>query len=123
MVLRFTLLKPFRQAPQFSQEEHPFSTLGGARKLYMAVTAGKCKWEPPRDASSTVEETMREEAGILQGKEQLLFVTTATLLFCRSWGALWGGIETRKFPKSSFCFIGNKLGFSWVGRTHKIPQL
>lgn len=64
--------------------------------MYVAVTAVKCKWEPPRDASSPVEETTREEAGILQGKEQLLFittvtllfVTTVTLLFCRSWGAL-----------------------------------
>lgn len=56
--------------------------------MYVAVTAVKCKWEPPRDASSPVEETTQEEAGILQGKEQLLFITPVMLVFWRSWGAL-----------------------------------
>lgn len=72
-----------------------FPALGGAKKLSRLITAAKCPWENPREASSTVEETTGEEAEGNQWQTELFEKVT----------------KTRKFTKSSFCLAGNEVGF------------
>lgn len=78
--------------------------------MYILIIAARCEWEHPRGASSTVE----EEAEVKWG--QTLSLTTAVLENLEV-------TKVTKFIKSLFRLIGNELGFSQVGKMHKIPQL
>lgn len=77
--------------------------------MYILIAAARCKGDHPRDASSAVEETTREEAEANWG--QTLVLRT------------WKSPRQNKLIKSLFCLIGNELGFLQVGRTDKVPQL